>query len=165
MKLHVELLHAEVQSERELREFHLNALKPKQNGRLFPDDIFKCIFFNENVWISIKIPPKFVPKGSINNIPALVQIMAWRLVGRQAIIWANDGLVYWRIFISRGRNELMHYLVGKVCPWPYTMTCRNTDITAILSTILVLMTCNTWVGPRLIPCEITACFVKQNNKQ
>ena len=29
------------------------------------------------MWISLKIPLKFVPKGPINNIPALVQIMAW----------------------------------------------------------------------------------------
>ena len=42
---------------------------------------FKRIFFNENVWISIKISLKFVPKGPINNIPALVQIMAWRRSG------------------------------------------------------------------------------------
>ena len=42
---------------------------------------FKRIFFNENVWISIKISLKFVPKGPINNIPALVQIMAWRRPG------------------------------------------------------------------------------------
>ena len=42
------------------------------------DNIFKCILFNENVWISIKISLKFVPKGSINNIPVLVQIIAWR---------------------------------------------------------------------------------------
>ena len=34
--------------------------------------IFKCIFLNENMWISIKISLKFGPKGSINNIPALV---------------------------------------------------------------------------------------------
>ena len=40
-------------------------------------DIFTRIFFNENVWISIKILLKFVPKGPINNIPSLVQIMAW----------------------------------------------------------------------------------------
>ena len=33
---------------------------------------------NENIWISIKISLKFVPKCLINNIPALVQIMAWR---------------------------------------------------------------------------------------
>ena len=49
-------------------------------SRRFPD-IFKCIFMNENVWISIKISMKFVPKGPINNIPALVQIMAWRRTG------------------------------------------------------------------------------------
>ena len=30
------------------------------------------------IWISIKISLKFVPKGTINNILALVQIMAWR---------------------------------------------------------------------------------------
>ena len=43
--------------------------------------IFQCIFMNENVWILIKISPKFVPRGQINNIPALVQIMAWRRSG------------------------------------------------------------------------------------
>ena len=59
----------------------INTLRARQNGRHFPDDIFKCIFLNENVWISIKIPVKFVPKGPINNIPALFQIMAWRRPG------------------------------------------------------------------------------------
>ena len=59
----------------------VNTLRPRQNGRHFADDIFKCIFLNENVWISIKISLKFVPKGLINNIPALVQIMAWRRPG------------------------------------------------------------------------------------
>ena len=58
-----------------------NTLRPKQNGRHCSDDIFKCIFFNENAWISIKISLKFVPKGPINKIPALVQIMAWRWSG------------------------------------------------------------------------------------
>ena len=55
----------------------INTLKPRQNGRHFADNIFKCIFLNENVWIMVKISLKFVPKGAINNIPALVQIMAW----------------------------------------------------------------------------------------
>ena len=53
----------------------------RQNGHYFPDDIFKCIFLNENMWILIKILLKFVPEGPINNIPALVQIMAWRQPG------------------------------------------------------------------------------------
>ena len=59
----------------------INTLRPKQNRRHFADDIFKCIFFNDNVWIPIQISLKFVPKGPINNITALVQIMAWRRSG------------------------------------------------------------------------------------
>ena len=59
----------------------VNTLRPRQNGRHFPDDIFKWIFLNENVWISINISMKFVPRGQINNIPTLVQIMAWRRLG------------------------------------------------------------------------------------
>ena len=58
-----------------------NTLRPRQNGRHFPDETFKRIFLNENVWISIEISLKFVPRGPINNIPALVQIMAWRRPG------------------------------------------------------------------------------------
>ena len=61
--------------------FVINPLRPRQHGRHFPDNIFKCIFLNENVWIAIEISLKFVPKGDINNIPALVQIMAWRRLG------------------------------------------------------------------------------------
>ena len=33
----------------------------------FPDNIFKCIFLNENIWILIEFSLKFVPKGPINN--------------------------------------------------------------------------------------------------
>ena len=61
--------------------FLLNTLRPRQNGRHFPDDIFKWIFLRENVWISINISLKFVPRGPINNIPTSVQVMAWRRPG------------------------------------------------------------------------------------
>ena len=59
----------------------VNTLRPRQNGRHFPNDTFKRIFLNENARISIKISLRFVPKSPINNIPALVQIMAWRRPG------------------------------------------------------------------------------------
>ena len=59
----------------------INTLRPRHNGRHFADDIFKRIFLNEDILIPIKISLKFVPKGSINNIAALVQIMAWRRPG------------------------------------------------------------------------------------
>ena len=62
-----------------------NTLRPRQNGRHFQDDIFKCISLNESVWISIEISLKLVPKVSMNNIPTLVQIMAWRRSGDKPI--------------------------------------------------------------------------------
>ena len=55
----------------------LTPLPPGQNGHHFEYDIFKCIFLIENKWNSLKISLKSVPKGPINNIPALVQIKAW----------------------------------------------------------------------------------------
>ena len=58
-----------------------NTLMPRQDGRHLPDDIFLCIFLNENEGHSIEISLKFVPKVPINNIPALVQIIAWRRPG------------------------------------------------------------------------------------
>ena len=73
---------------------------------------FYCFFLKENVWNPIKISLKFVPKGSINNIPALVQIMALRRPGDKPLsepmmvnlpthicvtgpLWANGAL--WNI--------------------------------------------------------------------
>ena len=53
-------------------------MKPSKTQQYFTDEIFKRIFFNEKVWISINISRKFDPKGQIHNIPVLVQTMAWR---------------------------------------------------------------------------------------
>ena len=57
----------------------INKPRLRQNGHHFADDLFKYIFFNENIWISIEISLKFVLKCPIDDMPALVQIMAWRL--------------------------------------------------------------------------------------
>ena len=82
----------------------LNTMGPGQNGRHFSDDIFKCLFLNENIRISIEISLKFVPRGPINNIPALSQIMAWRRSGDKPL--SERCLVYWRIYASLGPDEL-----------------------------------------------------------
>ena len=65
----------------EIHVWVFNTLRPIQDGRHFADDTFKRIFLKENVIILIKISLKSVTKGPINNIPALVQIMAWRRLG------------------------------------------------------------------------------------
>ena len=59
----------------------LNTLRLWRNWGHFPDDIFICIFLNENVWILLKISLNFVPHVRINNTPAFVQIMAWHQPG------------------------------------------------------------------------------------
>ena len=69
----------------------INTLRPRQNGRHFADDTFNRIFLNENVRISIKFSLKFVRKGPINNILALVQIMACRRPGDKSL--SEPGMV------------------------------------------------------------------------
>ena len=64
--------------------FHIvNSSRPRYNGRHFPDNIFKRIFLNENLWIATKILLKFIPQDPIKNIPTLAR--------RQAIDWTNAG--------------------------------------------------------------------------
>ena len=77
-------------------------LRPRQNGRCCPDNIFRCIFLNGNVWIPIMISLKFVPKYPIINIPALVQIMAWRRSGDKPL---SDSMM---------TNLLMHICVTRL---------------------------------------------------
>ena len=62
-----------------------NSFPPGQNGHHFTDHIFKCIFLNENIRISIQILLKFVPKGPIDNKQALVEVMACRLFGTKPL--------------------------------------------------------------------------------
>ena len=96
-----------------LVDLGLNTLGPRQNGRHFADDTFKCI---ENVWIPINLSLKLVPKGPINNIPALVQIMAWRRAGDKPLSEPMVVSLYYRcIFGSLGLNELK-YTFGSVTP-------------------------------------------------
>ena len=48
---------------------------------ILADDIFNCIFLNENNIISIQITLKYVPMSPIDNKPELVPAMAWRRAG------------------------------------------------------------------------------------
>ena len=63
------------------RPHWVNTLWPRQNCHHFTDGIFIGFFLDENLWLSLKISLKLVPKVWINNIQALVQIMAWHRPG------------------------------------------------------------------------------------
>ena len=60
-------------------------MRQRQNGCHFAGDIFRCIFLDENVLNSIKVSLEFISKDAINNIPALVHIMAWHRPGNKPL--------------------------------------------------------------------------------
>ena len=108
-----------------------DTLRPRQNGSQFPDDISKGIFLNENVWIAIQISLKVVPNGTINNIPALGQIMAWRLPGDEPLSepivvslpthicvlrpqWVNMSTVWGQLFFKTALVELQGWYIIKI---------------------------------------------------
>ena len=85
-----------------------------------PDDIFKCISLNENVWILIEISLKFVRKSTFNNIPALVPIMA--LSGPMMVIllmhicvirpqWVDTDILFWISYCPLQMNLQYSYLL------------------------------------------------------
>ena len=100
---------------------HFNTLRPRQNGRHFTDDTFEHIFLNENVWISIEIPLKFVPKGPINNIPALVKIMTSHYVNQR---WLD----YRRIYASLCLNELNKLPFVMLLPFESQQSFASTEL-------------------------------------
>ena len=52
--------------------------RPEQNGQHFPNNILKCIFFNEIIWLLIKISLKFVPEDPVGyNESALFLVNGW----------------------------------------------------------------------------------------
>ena len=104
----------------------INTLRPRQNGRHLADDMFECIFLDENVWILIDISLKFVPKGSINNDPALFQIMAWCRAGDKPL--SEPMMVSWLTHICVTRPQWVNTTWaqnGKI----FTFTLSHTSIT------------------------------------
>ena len=65
------------------------------------------------MWISINISLKFVPKGQINSIPALVQIMAWRRPGVRPL---SEPIMV-RLYASLSPNKLTGCQMD---PWEQT---------------------------------------------
>ena len=107
-----------------------DSLRPRQNGRHFADDILKRIFFNENVWISIKISLKFVSKGPINKILALVQTMAWRRPGDKPLSEPMLISLQTHICVTRPQwvnNWLLPFKQGTLPPSPSLQVLVNAN--------------------------------------
>ena len=94
--------------------YNINSLRPRLNRRPFADDIFKCIFLNENEWISPRISLKFVPMVRINNIQALVQIMAWHRSGGKPLSEPMMVSLLTHICVTRPQWVILHTTLPKL---------------------------------------------------
>ena len=102
----------------------INSLALSQNGQRFADDIFKCIFFNENVHMLIKF--EVCSYGSNWQIISIGLNKGLAPLRRQAIIWNNVDILHWHIYVSPSFNECSTYHSSawfSICPLKYT--CAN----------------------------------------
>ena len=93
-------------------------------GRDKMDIISQMAFWSEfswmkgiSAWIPIKISVKVVPKGPINNIPALVLIMAWHRPGNKPLSEPMMVRLLIYIYASFNLNELW----AQRCFWNSTL--------------------------------------------
>ena len=77
--------------------FIFNTLGPRKDGRHFCKLHFKCIFVKLHGSVFLWVQLQYPSVGSGNGFAP---------IRRQAIIYTNDGLVYWSIYVSLGLSEL-----------------------------------------------------------
>ena len=119
----------------EISPVMFNYPRPWQNGRLFADEIFRCIVL---FCFLVEISLIFFPKGHIDNNQALVQIMAWRRIGDKPLSEAmmsrfTDAALggRWVKYISRSakmfRNSLKpkKFVVNTVSADTCSISCKH----------------------------------------
>ena len=90
---------------------NLNTSRPRQHGRHFADNIFKCIFLDEwnllNFWQNVTKMCSLGSNWQYGNIGSYNGLVANR---QQAIIWHNVGIFYWHLYASLSLSELNFHL-------------------------------------------------------
>ena len=115
-------------------------LRQRQNCHHFADVPFKRIFLNETQRISIKISLNFVPKGPINNIAALVQIMARRRRGDKPLSEPMMASLLTHICVTR--PQWVMWDMGCLL-WVLILNSYSASITDVMYAI------SCYIGPRL----------------
>ena len=63
---------------------------------------------------------KFVPKGPINNFPALVQLMGWRRPGDKPLSEPMMVIVYWHICVNWPQRVKFYGSFALFIPFTYS---------------------------------------------
>ena len=94
------------------------------------DDFFKCILLYENVRILLKTSWKFVLMVSINNIPVLLQIMAWRRPGDKPL--SEPMMVNLLTYICVIRLQWVNYILTFILrPIMYALDCMTRTLIVV----------------------------------
>ena len=105
---------------------NFNTLRPRQKDCHFADNVSEYIFLNENAWILNKFSLKYVLNSQINNIPTLIQAMAWRWSGDKPLSETMMINSPTHIGITRPQRvntqfSIFHWLLSSEClmimPW------------------------------------------------
>ena len=95
-------------------------LRPRQNCRHFADDISKSIFLMKMYEFRLRFDWCVVPKDPVNNIPPLVQIMAWRRPGDKPLFEPMMVSLLTHICVTRpqwvnGSKSILKHVTCNVC--------------------------------------------------
>ena len=114
-------------------------LRPRQNCCHFADNISKCIFLNENLWISLKISLKFVPKVQIDNIPTFVQIITWCQPGDKPLFEPMMLNLLMYICITQASELMLVWNIHPRCVFAST-SCLETQTIFLLNDLAIEIT-------------------------
>ena len=113
-----------------LRDHYFNTLRPRQISILQMTLSNKCILLNENNWILIKIPLRFVSNGSFDDMPTLFghrsrqlsePVMGSKLhicvIRPPSVKWCSEkcetyismnNMIHFHIFVTTIQGHLFH---------------------------------------------------------
>ena len=83
-----------------------NTLRLGQDGHQILDVIFKCVFFNKNIVIFWNFT-EICSQGANLQHASIGSNYSLVLNRHRAIIWTNNGLVYWHIYPSPGLRDVI----------------------------------------------------------
>ena len=89
-------------------------IKDGTKWQYLTDNIFNCIFINENVFIVIEISMTFIPKCPIGNKSTWEQVMAWHQTGDLGPISKCNNMSYCKISSSLEAVRLVLWIIASL---------------------------------------------------
>ena len=107
----------------------VNTLRPRQNGRHFADDIFICIFVDENVWILVKISLNLFPRVQLTIFQPWFRL--WPGLNLYPYLYSYSCSYLYRHPVFFGRALTAIIMHGQAIIW-YLLESAYHDLTCVI---------------------------------